>query len=249
MKYLYKYIEGLPDPASPSLVIGSSVHYTAATNLQNYIDVGSYLDVNDIPDMAADASKAEWDKQEIKLIDEREIEIGPEKTRGEAIDTAVSLSLLHYNELAPGFDPEFVEREFRIHLPNYDYDLIGGIDVQESGNLRDLKTAGKTPAKDAAERNLQLTIYAMAIAALDSKLPNMVTLDFLVKLKTPKVVICESTRDKSDFHAVIKRVELASKIIRSGVYYPATDGAWWCSEKYCNYYDLCPFGRRNSKQF
>lgn len=249
MKYLFKYIEGMPDPASPSLIVGSGTHRTAAANLSNVIENDCLLETDLIPDIAADAVKNEWEKQEIKLIDEIDIEAGPEKTRGRAVDDAVSLSMLHHTDLAPGFDPEHVEREFRIHLPSHDYDLVGGIDVQESGNLRDLKTAGKSPAKDAAERNLQLTIYAMAAVALDSKLPNMVALDFLVKLKTPKAVIVESTRQESDFHAVIKRVELATKIISSGVFYPATDGAWWCSEKYCNYYDHCPFGRRGVKIF
>jgi hypothetical protein len=50
--------------------------------------------------------------------------------------------------------------------------------------IRDSKTSKKSPNKDAAENSDQLGVYALASQILDGRLPDEMTLDYLVQ--TPK---------------------------------------------------------------
>lgn len=107
--------------------------------------------------------------------------------------------------------------------------------------IRDTKTSKKSPSDDTAHNSHQLSAYALASQVLDGKLPDKMVLDYLVDLKREtKYVPLETTRDAEQAQAYLSRVVNAIVSIRSGVFMPAPNTAWWCSEKYCGYHGICP---------
>ncbi len=128
-----------------------------------------------------------------------------------------------------------------MELDGFPYDLLGFIDIEEPGRIRDTKTASKSPNKNAADVSQQLTVYAAGHLAVEGELPDELVLDYLVDTKSPKPVSLPTTRTKEDVQMLLRRVERAATIIERGAFTPAPADAWQCSKKWCGYFDQCPF--------
>jgi len=66
-------------------------------------------------------------------------------------------------------------------------------------------------------------------------------LDYLVKTKTPKVVIQQTTRSEFQQMVMLRRIERAAEIIEKGAFMPANPSEWICSRKWCGYSNTCKF--------
>lgn len=129
------------------------------------------------------------------------------------------------------------------------FDFVGEQDIVEAGNgtlvIRDVKTSKKSPSEDVAEKSNQLTAYAIASQVLDGKLPNALKLDYLIDLKRgTKTMTVETKRDDLQAMSYLNRIVNGIAAIRSGVFVPAPDQAWWCDNRYCGYFQICPHVRR-----
>lgn len=245
-QYEYRYIEGRRRPPGISLVMGKAVHTTVEQDLRSKIDSGELLDDEAIPDIAKDAVEANWLADEPVLTPE-EKSVGKKKIRGQCIDAGVAMANCHHSDLAPELDPEYVERPFRIEIQELDHDLIGFLDVQEKDRtVRDTKTGGKSPPKTNADNSMQLTIYALAGTVLDGETPKKLTLDHLIKTekaKKAKPVVLETTRNEAQLKALLQRIKIAEDFLKAGVFPPCDPSNWCCSERWCGYWDRCPFGQ------
>jgi RecB family exonuclease len=173
-------------------------------------------------------------------LSEDEAALGMNRVRGKLINEAVRLAHIHHTYIAPHLEPTQVQRDFAIEIAGHT--VTGRIDIQEgSRTLRDTKVSGRSPAKDEADRSLQLTIYAMAAAQLDGVVPNSLHLDYLVNTAQPSVVKLQTTRGRHQFFAVEERVKAAVRAIESGVFVPANPTDWWCSPSYCPHFLGCKF--------
>lgn len=249
-QFEFRYVEGLRIPPGVAQIVGTASHRSVEKNLKSKIDTGLLLPDEEVEQIAADALVAEWAGQEPKLDDE-EKEQGVDKTLGDAKDQAVQLARVHHKELAPSLKPTHVERFFRLELKGFPYDMIGYIDVQEGSDaVRDTKTTGKSPSQQDADGSIQLTTYGLAVKASDGKAPAKYTLDGLVKGRKGGVslAIAETQRTEGDFRSLLHRVELAAKIIERGAFYPTDPTNWWCSARWCGYWDRCEFGGRHRVQ-
>lgn len=140
-------------------------------------------------------------------------------------------------------------------------DCAGEQDIVEAhvnGQLviRDTKTSGKSPTKSLMDGNTQpgiaddsdqLTMYAMASKVFDNKLPDLMVLDYLVY--TParhdtKYVPTKTTRNLDDINVFLNRFANAVHAYKRGIFVPAKADWWGCSEKYCGYWDMCPYAKR-----
>ncbi len=242
-QYEFRYIEGIKAPPGVAQLIGTATHKSIAMNLIEKRDKGALLPEAAVSEIAVESLKNEWSGQE-PVLQEDEKEAGVEKTKGEAIDTAAKLSLLHHHDLAPKIEPVHVERLFRLELKNFPRDLIGYIDIQEPKTIRDVKTSSKSPAADEADKSLQLTLYGLAAKVVDGVAPSSYALDYLVKKKAPEAKTLTTERTDEDFKNLLRRVEVASKLVESGIFYPTDPSNWWCSARWCGYYDRCEFGAR-----
>lgn len=233
-------------PPSIALITGIAVHKSVEKNLGHKIDnEGQTM----TPEQVADVAATEFDGQcqgGIHYSDEEAAD--PKETLGNAKDQTIGLALLHNKEAAPLINPLQVEDKWVLALRGYDFDLAGQMDVVESDGIRDTKTAGKSPSKDAA-RSLQMGMYSMAYRVKWGVLPERVTLDYLVKNKTPVYKPVSDTPTDAWVKPLYRRIERFAEIVRSvkegsGVFTPAAaDGpsAWVCTRKWCGYADSCPF--------
>jgi len=137
-------------------------------------------------------------------------------------------------------------------------DLPEGVaaDAMPLLHIRDTKTSGKSPTKSLMDGNKQpgiaddsdqLTTYAMASLVLDGKLPDAMFLDYLVY--TParhetKYVPTKTVRDMSDVNVFLNRFANAVHAYKRGIFVPAKADWWGCSQKYCGYWDMCPYAKR-----
>lgn len=241
-RYEFRYVEGIKSPPGVAALIGSGTDRAVSADLENKILTGDLLETEAVEALAADATRAGWEADK-PALDEDEKAQGEASVLGAAIDTAVSLSRLHHVDVAPGIAPLAVQERFRIELKGWPLDLVGIKDIRTANAIRDTKTSGKSPAEDAADKSIQLTAYHLD-STLRGAPPDFVALDFLVKAKTPKYVERRSTRTASDHNALLRRIEVASTAIRSGIFPPTDPTNWWCSAKWCGYYSRCAHGGR-----
>lgn len=252
MQYEFRYVKGIIIPPAIALLTGTATHAGVEANLKHKAadPEGGLLPAEHVVEAAVDCFKAKWEKDGY-MLDDEEQEQGVDKVKGDAIDTVAALSNLHHRDLAPIIypkSPEHVERTWRLELKGYPVDLAGTIDIQEEDAVRDTKTAKRDPGKDSADKSEQLTVYALAVKALDGKAPEMVVLDNLIKKKQPEVKTYESKRDDADFKEVLLRVARAVKVIESGAFFPTDPSNWACSKKFCGYWSQCPHGAKGRVQ-
>jgi len=242
-QYRRRYIDGEIIPPAIAMLTGSAVDESVNRNLEHKIETEELLPAEQVADIARDALNHRWDESGVLLTPE-EAKENLKKLRGEAVDKSVRLSLLHHGGLASRLDPTHVQRKWRIELDGYPFDLIGFIDIQESAvSVRDTKTSKKSPHTGIAGTDNQLTLYALAVQVLDGEPPEYVALDYLVDLKTPKIKSLISTRNDDDFRVILRRVENAIRTIEAGVFVPANQNDWACSERFCGYFRTCPYTR------
>lgn len=129
------------------------------------------------------------------------------------------------------------------------FDFVGEQDIVESTEnslvIRDVKTSKKSPSEDVADKSNQLTAYAIASQVLDGKLPDSLKLDYLIDLKRgTKTMTVTTKRDEQQAMSYLNRIVNGIAAIRSGIFVPAPDVAWYCDQRYCGYYQICPHVRR-----
>lgn len=244
-KFERMILNGERIPPSASMIVGTAVDRAVRRNLQTKIDSGVLLPEPDVKDTARDALNAEWENG-VRLDEEDADEVG--QTRGDAVDAAVALAAHHHQGRAPTLSPTHVARKWVLDIEGLPIQLAGEIDIQEgTASIRDTKTSGKSPVKDAADRSLQLTTYSLAVKTLDGALPEKVALDYIVR--TPKrhdlkLVTLESTRGYMDIRHLAERVKRTALLMEKGVFAPAPVDSWWCSRKFCGFWETCPFAAR-----
>lgn len=229
-------------PPSVALAIGISVHAGVAQDLKHKRDHQDLLPLDKVRDVVADEIKGIWDGG-LLLTEEESGAI--QNTQGSSVDQAVQLVTVHHQDLAPHIDPLGVEEPFVIALDGYPIDLSGTKDVRTVDAIRDTKTSKRSPAADAA-RSMQMGMYSLNELKERGALPKAVFLDYLVKLKTPKVVSVQATPDMSWIDPLLKRIERFVEIIEAvktghKAFTPANAEDWACSAKYCGYHQDCPY--------
>jgi hypothetical protein len=140
-------------------------------------------------------------------------------------------------------------------------DFVGEQDIQEViGDLliiRDTKTSAKSPTPSfldgndkagTADDSEQLTAYAVASHVVDGKLPDRMVLDYLVRTNAAKpsvkYVPTATTRSMDDVQVFLNRFTNLIHAMKTGVFVPANQSWWGCSEKWCGYADRCPYFKR-----
>jgi hypothetical protein len=246
MAYYHRYVRMIARPPSVRMVEGTAVHRAGELNLLHKIDEGELLPESDVLDIARDALNTTWAAEGVQLSEEERSE-GAKKVQGQATDAAVRMAQAEHRILAPVIEPAYVERRFRIEHPDLPFNIQGTIDTQEvSGNIRDRKTAKKSPPASKAHTSSQLSLYALAVKALDGTAPEKMYLDTIVDLKTgPKIITQETTREPEDYRMELDRMTRVFDAIQKGVFLPCNADNWMCQQKYCSYWqDECEFGRR-----
>lgn len=186
LKFWFHYVEGLTKSRTAALHVGTAVHSVLKAwnmarwkcqplTLKGLHDEYSkaWADVGDEPIKWNDGEEAEEKATGWRIVETyiRESKI-PESLKPDAVEVSVEADLNRHG------------------LPN----LIGVLDLVQSGIIVDYKTSGQTPnAERAVHTNeVQTSIYSLLYRDAKAKRENGIEVHTLVKLKTPKLVITAS---------------------------------------------------------
>jgi putative RecB family exonuclease len=135
-----------------------------------------------------------------------------------------------------------IEEGFVFYVPGLDIPIVGFIDLLEEDEnrtviLTDFKTAGKIYSSDEIDKNIQLTLYQLAMKSngyADREI--LLKLDCLIKTKTPKFEQYYTTRSSTDELRLIRKIQQVWEGINKGIFLP-NDTSWKC--KGCQYQKAC----------
>jgi len=247
----YRYQEGIKTKPRAATLAGSGIHKSAEANLQvKALTEGEQtLPLEDAKMVAAEAVEHRFEEEGISLFGE-EKSVSEKEWRGRTVDKAVLGAEVHHTRLAPEIRPIEVEEKLTINIPGEDFYIYGYPDVTEEKRVRDLKTGGKQWGPYEADGELALTIYGLGKRIKDGKAPESYRIDGIyTRTKALKLYHVDTTRDDQDFRNMLVQSKKAAAAIRAGTLMPARwmPGAWWCSEKWCGWFQICPFGARMGK--
>ena len=233
----FRYLKGIKTPPSPALTLGSSVDAAVTANLAQKIQSKSDMSKDEILDVYS--SDFESRKQETEWLDENP---------GKQKDMGVRLVSLHHDLVAPNIMPATVQEFFNLET-NAGYDLFGTMDlVEENGTVVDTKTSRLKYDEAAVSRNFQATLYDFAYESLRKVPAKGFRFDVLIKptvTKGPTLQQVEGKVTQADREWLFDGIHNVHKAIQAGVALPAPEGSWYCSQKWCGYWDQCK-GRKTA---
>jgi len=238
-KYRYSYIEGLPRPSTPSLIVGQTYHRALETAFQKRIN-GVTVNDEDIKRITAIA----WDDVIVEAgnskggIDWQDVEATV------LYSQAMALVALYWKELGCEIQPLLIEENFRVDVPGVPVPFVGIIDlITADGAVIDHKTAGRAWPASRVEKDLQATAYLYALWKMDGELRKSLRFDVAIKTAKPKIVTYEAHRTMDQllwYERLLQRVWAA---ISARVFVPNPTG-WLCSPKFCSFWTQCTEGER-----
>jgi len=243
----YELVHILHKRAKPgfALFCGDGAHGSSAKDLTNKRDAGELLALEEIQDTARDTIMASYERSvdEVggpRLINDEQDAKGEKVVLAETIDMGVALATLHHEKLAPTLVPDRIEHEWTLEVNNYPVSFAGKLDLQEKatempGILHDLKTVGATPSGDPIDKSIQMTLYSLWSRQYDGYSPPL-ALDYLVKLKTPKIKTFVGSKTAQDYEAFFNRVAAIYETISAGNFPPTNPNNYKCSRAYCGFF-------------
>lgn len=237
VEFRKRYIEKLPSKSSSAAAFGTATHKAINEgNLKQKITthVDAHLDaLQDIFAQEIDnlKSEIEWDTEEKSA--------GIDKAHAGLKDEGVKVVQVLRAEVTPKIQPLSVEQVIRIPLEGFARDLQGCWDIEVEHGIIDLKTKGRTPSQADVDKNLGLSMYALAKSVKDGKYPDFVSLVGAVRLKTPKSFELRGTRKQEDFDRVLLTVGKIQHAIDNGIFLPASGLSFKCSQNFCSFYLDC----------
>ena len=162
---------------------------------------------------------------------------------GTAKDTAVRLTGLYAERIAPRIQPAHVEEQILLPLPSFSYDMLGYVDViTDDRRVVDFKTTTKSFPSDAADKSEQLTWYGILAKRILGDWPGSLELNVVIGKKTPDVQVFSTKRDDDCIAGFTRRINNVVKGINAGVYmHSDPELHWWCNKKWCGYTGICPY--------
>jgi CRISPR/Cas system-associated exonuclease Cas4 (RecB family) len=261
----YRYVDKIPEYTAPVLVAGSAFHEMMEFSLREKARTGSHTDPKTLDDMFGPA----WDRRfedEAKKKTFIGIKEDPEDPLDQMKEQYRALVRLSAKEVLPTMNPWIIDDtpviEHRIDLELESevgkLMLLGFADYLDiSGVLMDWKTTksydeeGQTEAekKESLEykRVKQLkgwaqfaaySLWSWPVTGMEIQPARKIV---LTRGKDPRVDYVDfqiSPRHRDYF------VKLAADVWKA-IYHdvwPANNTGWWCSQKFCSFYDSCQEG-------
>jgi hypothetical protein len=236
----YRHIEGIRTPPAGAMYQGTAYHGGLEENFKHKIATGKDLPVSEVEEVAAER----WDN----LLKRERPVLTADEELGALKDQVVSLVSVYRNEVAPTVLPKEAEKQLSLSVDGafpiacqLDLIDIDDIDIEH-------KTSRAAWSQDRADGDLQMTAYEYTRRKVLGRETPGGQFHIAVKKKRPEIQqlqVVKTPEQLEGFEVVHKFV---SQAIREGNFPPRTDG-WWCSEKWCGYWNICPYGARAARQF
>ena len=226
-RWCYKYLQGLADPPTGALVLGTSVHTAIGANFSQKILTKRDLDPADVRENFRHA----W-REKV-----REATLRDDEDPGDLEELGAALVDHYMREAAPAIQPAAVELPVAGEIAGVQ--VRGFIDLVEAdGRIVDLKTAAKRPAGINPGYKFQLTTYDL----LCPQSRGQARLDTLVKTKTVQLIQQSTEIGPSDVRYAEAVYPMVQDAIRDGIFYPRRESNL-CSRR------NCPFWRECEKEY
>lgn len=229
-QWKYRYIDKLQEESSEALLFGSAWHEF----IKKYLLTPKHNAVLDVI----------W----IETVEQDKYHNLPILIGGLGDKMLVSQDITNaIEDLSGTVNIESLEMETELHIPGVPVPVIGFIDmIQNDGIPIDIKTASRKWTQEQADTSLQPTFYLAALEQLQMvKLPARFKFMVFTKTKNPAVQVLETTRTHEDVFALYGLIGEVWQAIQREVFTPTDPGNWWCSHKYCGFWDVCEYGGKN----
>ncbi len=241
-KLWYRYLDPrkIPSPSNVHMMVGNAVEAGVNHLLRKRMGAGMegitcVMAINE--QMKKEEDK--WKKNGWEIDQEVFEELWKE--------TPKILEVVEKYESLIDYQPVEMQKKLWIELPDLDLPVEGYIDIvaQRTGPfgpepvIIDIKSSAKKKAVTNGWK-MQLALYALGIQreTTANVLPT-VEIHLLVRLKTRTDIYIEKLQlEASDYAQAYMRLKDLQWRIDKG-YFPANREGWWCSPKWCNYYDTC----------
>lgn len=237
-QFEHRYVRGIKSPPGVSMIIGGGVHSSAEADLVNKMEWGELLPDEAIPDLAADATRAKWAREEPMVTEN-------DPDQGGAVDEAVALAKAHHAKVAPGIEPIAIERGFRL-VTEVSHDIVGYVDLETTTHIRDLKTKARAPSGQPARDSIQGELYTLE-TKVRTGVNKPFALDHLIRGKVIRHIPVEAIFSDDEHVGFLRRVEESIGMIAAGRFPPTAKDSWTCCARWCGYYEShCPWGARKA---
>jgi putative RecB family exonuclease len=236
MLYKLGRIDRLPlESVSDALVFGTVVHKVLDEFHQEKL-IGNLLTLKDLHQ----GFEKHWRDQAEGRAD---IQYAEGKSFDIHLMQGKELLTTYYQKLPKdNFRIVAIEEPFSFTLPGLSVPVIGVFDLVEEDESEtlivvDWKTSSRAYSADEVDKNLQLTLYQLAVKQNGySDREILLRFDCLIKTKTPKFEQYYTTRSEVDERRLAKKIIQVWDGISKGVFIP-NDGHWKC--KGCAYKKAC----------
>lgn len=228
-------------PPPPFMIKGSAVHTGNEINFLQKIKTHQDLPASKVMDATA-AAFDDRIRQEGYMLTSKDEGIGSDKVLGRAKDSAVALSKLFIEKVAPVHQPVVVETFQRIKL-NEKMDILVKLDmINDRQEIQDTKTSKQTMSVNAARDSFQFKLYGLAYQALYKKPAAGVVVDNLVHLKGgPKHTRLDIFIGPKQYQEAVEKINIFLAGTKLGVFLPAPKGSWFCNEDHCPAAPTCKY--------
>jgi CRISPR/Cas system-associated exonuclease Cas4 (RecB family) len=227
----FRYALGIKIPPRSAFTVGSAVDRAVSVNLEQKIHSGEDLSAEEVLDQFS----TEFDERSYET-DWKDDDPGKQK------DIGAALTWIHHKHLAPGISPETVQESFTIET-DAGFALGGTMDLTElSGSVVDTKTSRVQYKPDAVSTSIQAVLYDFAYEVLRGKPAKEFRFDVLVKptrTQTARVQQVASVITLDNREWLFETIHQVHRAIQGGVALPAPEGSWYCSPKWCGYWNQC----------
>ena len=233
VSYYFSYLTTLPRPKIARMIHGSAIHAGIANHLINRLD-GSQ-NVVDSTDVAVEYFKKDVADDLNVLYDKvffnKDVAV-------DSIPKILKQAIPEIDELVK--HPMLAEYAIN-HLVN-DVKVVGYVDcIDANGDIYDFKVTGSSNSDTDTRQSLQLGVYSYCTGNQPKKV-GLVSISNKTGKVTPAIVPCSPARGDAAIDALNCGVKSINAAIANHSFLPNTEG-WHCSEKWCDYYSVCPWGK------
>lgn len=239
-----------PRPPGWVLVQGRTAHRSRARVLTHKVEHGGELPPEDqVREETRDDIAMVFTSEEIDWSG-HDHEDRPDIAQGEVIDYSVKLATVDLQSFLPrlmALDEGWIERRVSVDLQGYPYPLKGYVDCLSDGRvITDLKHTGRRsiPETDAVDSQ-QMMFYDLLLRAVGEPTEGQ-ELQYLWNHRGSIEPVSRHapTRTEEELQMLLKRIEAVSKMLEADVYPPSSPDNWWCSKKFCGFWDQCPYAHK-----
>ena len=235
-RWKFRYMDDLKRPPSIAMLEGTSFHEALKVTNDMKIKKGHYIKVTSMVECFMENFRQHV-KDEAKTFKTKpkNLEWG-----GEREDHIFSRGKIFAADYMSGFatkvHPTAAENQVDhiLTLPDgTKFPIKAGLDLEEEDAIWDYKFVKRMKTKQDAENSVQLSLYSIIRKIRRTGFVNF------HKAKVPKVVPVLIKKTPWQLMWSLQVVAEAIKQINAGNFYLTSPENWWCSKKFCGYWDLC----------